>query len=84
MGATKLQMQSNIGQALGGGGLGGASGFTKKKRPIEFGPYPSYAIAYANALVEKLEGECGAAAAAFPQVIEKKWVKAENTKTFVG
>ena len=68
---------------FGGGNTTG--GFTKKKRPIEFGPYPSYAIAYANALVEKLEGDCGAAAAAaFPQVIEKKWVKAENTKTFVG
>lgn len=83
MGATKLQMQSNIGQSIFGGG-NTTGGFTKKKRPVEFGPYPSYAIAYANALVEKLEGECGAAAAAFPQVIEKKWVKAENTKTFVG
>ena len=40
---------------FGGGNTTG--GFTKKKRPIEFGPYPSYAIAYANALVEKLEGE---------------------------
>ena len=80
MGATKLQTQSNLGSIAGNT----TGSWAIRARCIEFGPYPSYAIAYANALVEKLEGECGAAAAAFPQVVEKKWLKAENTKTFVG